>query len=187
MMGTIVGAVLGFLGAVLPKVFELIQSYFEHRQEHEKQAQQIDAAQKGVTLTKSNAGVGEGTFQATVVEGEVPAPGIPPDLANTSALDTVAGDAIDSDTPETIGCTFWVKVFNTLRYSVRPVITYGFFILFLTIKLQGLWHGMIEDQTPIVQLLPVIWDEGTESLFAAILAFWFGSRAFEKTKALRGN
>lgn len=181
MWGTIVGGILGFLGAVLPKVFELIQGYFEHRQSHEANAQQIDAASKGVIIVQG----GNVTVQGPA-EGEVPAPGIPPDLANTSALDTVS-DAIDAETPEDVKCTFWVKLFNTLRYSVRPVVTYGFFVLFLVIKLQGLYHGMIEDQTPITQLLPVIWDEGTESLFAAILAFWFGSRAFEKTKALRDS
>ena len=192
MMGTMVGAVLGFLGAVLPKVFELISAYMLHRQQHETQAQQIDAATKGVTVDKASTRDASVTVSVAPVEGEVPAPGIPPDLSNTSSLNTevmmdptAVGDAADSETPDDPTSTFWIKLFNTLRYSVRPVITYGFFVLFLVIKLQGLFHGMIEDHTPIVQLLPVIWDEGTESLFAAILAFWFGSRAFEKTKALR--
>ena len=65
--------------------------------------------------------------------------------------------------------------------------TWGFFAIFVFVKLKGFYQGIIVDHTPMVQLLPVIWDEGTESLFAAVLAFWFGSRAFEKGKALIGR
>jgi hypothetical protein len=179
MWGTIVGGILGFLGALLPKVVELFQTWIDHRNAHATTAQQIDAAQKGVTVTPAGRKI------AVEGEGVVVAPGIPPELANTSALD----DSEDTQAPVAIvpTCTFFGKLINMLAMSVRPIVTYGFFAVFMVIKLQGLYHGMIEDQTPMTQLLPVIWDEGTESLFAAVLAFWFGSRAFEKSKALTGK
>ena len=185
MWGTIVGGILGFLASVLPKVFELVEGYFRHIQDHAMQAQQIEAVSKGVTLVRPEST----TIVAGPVEGEVPAPGIPPELDTTAPAITDTNDANDADTDGAPGepPSFFADFFATLRASVRPVITYGFFVLFLFVKLKGLYQGMIVDHTPVIQLLPIVWDEGTESLFAAILAFWFGSRAFEKSRALVGK
>jgi hypothetical protein len=177
MWGTIVGGILGFMAAVLPKLFEIIEAYFTHRATHESQAQEIEAASKGVAIARS------GNVKIAVpVEGEVAAPGIPADEDEIS--DVVA----ESGEPAIVSRSgFLLGLWDTLRYTVRPVVTYGFFILFLVVKIKGFYHGILVDHTPVIQLLPVIWDEGTESLFAAVLAFWFGSRAFEKSKALLGK
>lgn len=69
------------------------------------------------------------------------------------------------------------KFLDFLRASVRPVLTYAFFILFVYIKLTALSHAYWIEHTPTVNLLPIIWDDGTEALFSAVLSFWFGSRA----------
>jgi hypothetical protein len=66
---------------------------------------------------------------------------------------------------------------DVLRSSVRPVITYVFFGAFIGLKLTAMHYAVWYDHTKVVDILPIIWDEGTEALFALVLAFWFGSRA----------
>lgn len=69
---------------------------------------------------------------------------------------------------------------NNLRATVRPVITYAFFFLFFIIKTIALIAG-IQAGFPVEKLVVVVWDEYTGSIFGAIIAFWFGSRLWEKT------
>ena len=79
---------------------------------------------------------------------------------------------------------------NALRASIRPVVTYVFFIAFILIKFIALWV-MIQSGTSIPDILNEVWDAETMSLFSTILAFWFGSRIMEKrdqmTKQLIAN
>jgi len=68
---------------------------------------------------------------------------------------------------------------NALRGSVRPVITYAFFIMFaateVVIILKVLETG--GDWKDAVELM---WTPETQGLFAAIMSFWFGNRAVSK-------
>jgi len=80
------------------------------------------------------------------------------------------------DTSLNEGTSQWMK---DLRASVRPVITYGFFFLLVgidaTLAYKGLTSG-IEFNVLADQL----WDNETQALFASIIAFHFGGRAFGK-------
>ena len=69
---------------------------------------------------------------------------------------------------------------NALRGSVRPVITYAFFGLFVAIKTVAVMTLMNEQGADLAGALNVIWDENTAGLFAAIMSFWFGNRAVSK-------
>ncbi len=71
---------------------------------------------------------------------------------------------------------------SQLRASVRPVLTYLFFILFATVKVSALVTVMSNGQE-FTQAIVLIWDPETQAIFAAIVSFWFGSRAFSKAKA----
>jgi hypothetical protein len=89
--------------------------------------------------------------------------------------DTLEGESIrkhDSDIEYT---GFWAA----LRASIRPTITYAFFIVFVGIKIAAFWV-LVERGTPTSDLLLVIWDGETMAIFSAIIGFWFGSRAIEK-------
>ena len=61
-----------------------------------------------------------------------------------------------------------------LRASVRPVITYFFFFTFVGVELSVIFN--LVDYI----ILQAIWNENTQGLFAAVLSFWFGSRAMSK-------
>ena len=68
---------------------------------------------------------------------------------------------------------------NALRGSVRPVITYVFFGLFVAIKITAL-ISLMDAGNDLGRSLSLIWDDSTSGLFAAIISFWFGGRAVSK-------
>ena len=68
-----------------------------------------------------------------------------------------------------------------LQKSVRPVITYAFFGLFATIEITLLMEDL-EKGTDFSEAINLLWDEETKAIFAAIISFWFGSRAVEKAR-----
>ena len=70
---------------------------------------------------------------------------------------------------------------SALQKSVRPVITYAFFILFTTIEIT-LLREAVNDGMSLTQALNILWDDDTKAIFAAIISFWFGSRAIEKAR-----
>ena len=75
------------------------------------------------------------------------------------------------------------KFINALRASIRPVITYSFFILFVAVKWSAA-YVMIKQGQDIPTMLDAVWDPDTMSLFSTIIAFWFGSRVMEKQEKL---
>jgi UDP-N-acetylglucosamine enolpyruvyl transferase len=73
----------------------------------------------------------------------------------------------------------WVE---SLRASVRPLITYAFFTLFASIKISALYILVVDQGWSLAAALPEIWDEETQALFAAVLGFWFGARMVNKPR-----
>ena len=80
------------------------------------------------------------------------------------------------DTALNEGTSTWMK---NLRASVRPVITYGFFFLLVFVDVGGFWYGYYMG-VPFDDMLNMLWDSDTQALFASIIAFHFGGRAFGK-------
>ena len=76
-----------------------------------------------------------------------------------------------------------VKWVEALRASVRPVITYAFFALFVFVKVMAL-TALLQQGFTITDSVLTIWDEETQALFAAVMAFWFGSRNVTKSRQL---
>ena len=74
------------------------------------------------------------------------------------------------------GTSVWVKNFRAL---VRPVITYGFFFLLVAIDVGLFFYGWHKG-TDFKELADLLWDNDTQALFASILSFHFGGRAFGK-------
>ncbi len=73
----------------------------------------------------------------------------------------------------------WV---DALSSSVRPVITYCFFLLFAVTKIVAL-NYLLDSQGLIAHdAFKLIWDEESQALFSAIVAFWFGHRALNNRK-----
>ncbi len=152
--GALVAAFFGFVAAQFPEFVEMLKDRFSHQRGMESKQQELDAIAAGYQTTIHEQGE---SLQAQAAE-----------------IDTLRKQAQDSDSDNDL------KGHTTLlfiRSSVRPVVTYGFFALFAIITLYSLHHGLAVDHTPVKDIFPVIWDDDTEDLFAAVIAFWFGSRA----------
>ena len=68
-----------------------------------------------------------------------------------------------------------------LRSGVRPMLTYGFFLLFAFVEIGGFsyaWYHSI----PFDVLIAKLWDADTQIIFASIISFHFGGRAFKGGK-----
>lgn len=74
-----------------------------------------------------------------------------------------------------------------LRASVRPLLTYSFFIFFVVIKLSAFKILVYEQNVDVERVLTLIWDPETQALFSAVISFWFGSRAFSKIRRVGGK
>ena len=66
-----------------------------------------------------------------------------------------------------------------LRAGVRPLITYGLFLLLVFVDVAGFvyaWKHGVDFQI----MLDNIWDDETQIIWASVISFWFGSQAFSK-------
>ena len=68
---------------------------------------------------------------------------------------------------------------NALRGSVRPVITYAFFGLFVAVQIV-IMVKVVNEGGDWASVVTLMWTDETSALFAAIMSFWFGSRAVSK-------
>ena len=70
-----------------------------------------------------------------------------------------------------------------LRASVRPVLTYLFFTLFALINGTALYGLIYTNGVDWELAVMTLWDEETQGIFAAIISFWFGSRALQRSRS----
>jgi len=68
---------------------------------------------------------------------------------------------------------------NGLRASVRPVITYLFMALFISVEVTTYVLLIKKGMSP-GDALVASWNDQIMAMWAAILAFWFGGRQFRK-------
>ena len=74
-----------------------------------------------------------------------------------------------------------VKWIDGLRSSVRPVITYSFFCLFIFVEVAA-YLSLTASGVSGLDAAQIIWDEETKALFAAVISFWFGGRAIARLR-----
>ena len=68
---------------------------------------------------------------------------------------------------------------STLSASVRPVISYLFMGLFIFVEVSA-YLILINKGVQAGDAAAIIWDHEIQSLFAAIMSFWFGGREIRK-------
>lgn len=76
----------------------------------------------------------------------------------------------------------WVSAYSA---SVRPTITYAFFLLYALVKCSQFWlllHPELPWQTAstLASALAAIWTEEDIAIFSAVIAFWFGDRMLRR-------
>lgn len=74
------------------------------------------------------------------------------------------------------GASQWV---TDLRAATRSILTVGFYVLLVLLDIGIFVHGMIHG-ADFNDMANQLWDEDTRIMFAAIITFHFGGRAFGK-------
>ena len=74
-----------------------------------------------------------------------------------------------------------VKFIDGLRGSVRPVITYAFFGLFVFVEVSA-YIGLTAQGVSALDAADATFDQDTRALFAAVISFWFGGRAINRMR-----
>lgn len=67
----------------------------------------------------------------------------------------------------------WVDALNA---SVRPILAYSFFIMYLMVKYMQ--YRAISMSSHVIEYLDVIWNIDDQAIFAGIISFYFGQRTF---------
>lgn len=150
-MSALLGSLLGFGGSIVPAITD----YFGKKQD---QKFELAKMEKKAELIKNGY-----THEMQMFEQQ--------------ANDKEHERLINHDISINKGTGF----ISGLQKSVRPVITYSFFILFATVEYSLLQKAMSLD-VPFNQALMLVWDDDTAAIFAATMSFWFGNRAIEKSR-----
>lgn len=74
------------------------------------------------------------------------------------------------------GASTWVI---NARAMVRPTITYGLFFLLVGVDIAGVWYAWTQN-VPFEKMMEMVWDDDTQLIWASVIAFWFGTQAFNK-------
>ena len=150
MIATILSTALGFGTSFVPKLLDFAQDGKDKKHELAVMSLQIEREEK-LQNQKS---------EALLLQAEIE--------RETSLLEHDSKSAEHAST--------WV---NNLRSSVRPIITYLFFALFFFVEGVAV-YVILRDGGDAATIARTLWSEETQSIFAAIIAFWFGSRAVKK-------
>lgn len=150
---------LSLLGTLLgfgTSIVPEVLGYFKQRQANAQELSMLEAKAK---------------YATTLSELKVQELDIEAEIAETKGL-YAHDQSLDSGT-----------FVNALRGSVRPVLTYLFFIMFATVKGTLLYTAITTEGINFETALLMIWDGETQAIFSAIVAFWFGNRAMSKARA----
>lgn len=178
-MLTLLSTLLSFLMGGLPKLLDFFQDRADKKHELDLAMMQTERE-----LKMLEAGY---VAQAKVEEIKLDELKVQTDAQKYVADAQVKGAVIDAQKAEmqaiyqhdmslNEGTSQWVK---NLRGATRSLITFGFFLLLCFIDLGLIVYGFYH-KVEFTQLAEMLWDSNTAALFASIIAFHFGGRAFGK-------
>jgi len=171
-MLTIFSTLVSFLMGGLPKIFDFLQDRSDKK--HELQLAQMQTEREMQLLAAGYAAqqhIEEIKLDEIKTQTEADNKQV---LIGAQQAEMQAIYAHDTSLNE--GTSQWMK---DLRASVRPVITYGFFFLLVAIDATLAYKG-ISSGVEFNVLADQLWDNETQALFASIIAFHIGGRAFGK-------
>jgi len=160
-MLTLVSTLLGFASGGLPKVLDFVQDRGDKKHELALMAMQRE---RELALAK------EGFIAQAKVE-EIKTEQV---AMQTQAQEKLAMWKHDMKIGE--GASTWVI---NLRASVRPVVTYLFVGLLIVVDIAGIWYAY-STGVAFAEAMDMVFNDDEMAILAAIIAFWFGSQAFNK-------
>lgn len=174
-MLTLLSTLLSFLMGGLPKLLEFFQDRADKAHELALASMQTE---RELALKKAGLESQEHIeaihLDEIKVQAEVATQQANVAMVNAKVQERQALYAHDIEISK--GASTWVI---NARAMVRPVLTYGMFALLVFVDIVGFmyaWHSNV----PFSECLDQLWDNDTQLIWASIVAFWFGSQAFEK-------
>ena len=71
-----------------------------------------------------------------------------------------------------------IRWIDSLNGSVRPVLAYSFFIMYVSVKY--LQYNALSSSAHVIEHLEVIWNVEDQAIFAGIISFYYGHRTFRR-------
>jgi len=167
-MIALLSALLGFVSSAVPDFIKLFRDGKDRAHEITLLKLQMDYDREKLAANASESvQVRQHRLQAIEIETDIQQQAI----LNARVKDSLTG-------------IHWV---DALAGSVRPTITYAFFMLYVLVKCAQ-FSILLSSNLPwqnnltVAQALVSLWTEEDVAIFSAIMAFWFGSRALMKVK-----
>lgn len=171
-MLTLLSTFLSFLMGGLPKILDFFQDKSDKKHELElakvQTERELALAKEGFMAQQRIEEIRLDEIKTQTTSDQ--------NIALMAAQQAEMQDIYAHDMSLNEGTSRWMK---NLRASVRPVITFGFFFLLVAIDI-GLFAYGWQRGADFKELADMLWDDETQALFAAIISFHFGGRAFGK-------
>ena len=160
-MITLLSTVVSFLAGGLPKILDFMQDRSDKKQElalaQLQMERELALAERGFAA------------QARIEEIRTDQVAMQTQVQEREAL-------YNHDIQIAQGASQWVI---NLRSIVRPVITFGMFGMLVLVNVFGFFYAW-KTGVPFDQAMQILWDEDAAIVFSSIIAFWFGTQAFNK-------
>ena len=153
MILTLLGSLGGFAASAVPRIFDMVDEWQDRKHEREMVKLNMEAAKIQHELRLEEINAQADIAQTKAI------------YQHDSSIQTKPGGFI-----------------NGLRGSVRPVVTYTFLSWFIATKGFALYALVWLEGMMLAEAMPVIYDDGSAAIFAAIISFWFGGRAMQRFK-----
>ena len=160
-MLTLFSTLASFLSGGLPRLLDFFQDRTDKKHELQMAQMQIE---RELQLKKAGLEVQE-RIEAIELQG----------IEVRAALDERTA-LYNHDIEIGKGASRWVI---NLRACVRPIITYGMFILFAFVEIFGFYYAT-HSNVDFMVALQTLWNTETQIIWASIVSFWFGTQAFKK-------
>ena len=161
-MFTLFTTIVSFLTAGVPKVLDFFQDKGDKK--HELEMAQLQLTRE---LELQKAGFVQ---QAKIEEIKL-------DEIQTQTASAEQQALYTHDIEIGKGASQWAI---NARSLVRPIITYGLFLLLVFVEINGFIYAT-NTGVAFPVAMNMLWDEDMKIVWASVLSFWFGSRAFAKT------
>jgi hypothetical protein len=160
-MFTLFTTIVSFLTAGVPKVLDFFQDKGDKK--HELEMAQLQLTRE---LELQKAGFVQ---QAKIEEIKL-------DEIQTTTASAEQQALYTHDIEIGKGASQWAI---NARSLVRPIITYGLFLLLVFVEINGFIYAT-NTGVAFPVAMNMLWDEDMKIVWASVLSFWFGSRAFAK-------
>lgn len=160
-MLTLFSTLASFLSGGLPRLLDFFQDRTDKKHELQMAQMQIE---RELQLKKAGLEVQE-RIEAIELQG----------IETRAALEERTA-LYNHDIEIGKGASRWVI---NLRACVRPIITYGMFVLFAFVEIFGFYYATHSDVDFMIAL-QTLWNTETQIIWASIVSFWFGTQAFKK-------